>query len=146
MLQPCRVTANIGLPLGSRNREACGNSEYYDFMKFTSPSPARLVSFLHLDSRRIFALGISLTFGLSVEISPKIYCSVPAMLQPMFSSSAALATVLVTVLSLLFRIGIGKQKVFHVTPAECSVDDLHKIMDEQGSVWGMRPEILSRAK
>src|ERR1700733_13221821 len=59
-----------------------------------------------LDSRRIFAVGIALIFGLSVEISPDLYRFVPAVLQPIFSSSAALATVLVTLLSLLFRIGI----------------------------------------
>lgn len=98
-----------------------------------------------LDSRRVFAVGIALIFGLSVEISPEIYRLVPALLQPIFSSSAALATVLVTLLSLLFRIGIGKRKAFTLSPGE-SVDKLRGILEEQGSAWGMRPEVLSRAE
>jgi len=99
-----------------------------------------------LDSRRIFAVGIALIFGLSVEISPDLYRSVPAALQPIFSSSASLATVLVVFLSLLFRVGIGKRKTFELAPGECSIDALHGILEQQGSAWGMRPEVLARAE
>jgi NCS2 family nucleobase:cation symporter-2 len=99
-----------------------------------------------LDSRRIFAVGIALIFGLSVEISPDLYRFVPAVLQPVFSSSAALATVLVTVLSLVFRIGIGKRKAFRLTPGENTMDTLRTILEEQGAAWGMRPEVLTRAE
>lgn len=99
-----------------------------------------------LDSRRIFAVGIALIFGLSVEISPDLYRTVPAALQPVFSSSASLATVLVVLLSLLFRIGIGKRKVFQLSAGEASMDALHGILEEQGSAWGMRAEVLTRAE
>ena len=99
-----------------------------------------------LDARRIFAVGIALIFGLSVEISPELYRSVPAALQPVFSSSASLATVLVVLLSLLFRIGIGKRKAFQLSPGESSMDKLHGILEEQGSAWGMRSEVLTRAE
>lgn len=98
-----------------------------------------------LDSRRIFAVGIALIFGLSVEISPELYRFVPPLLQPIFSSSAALATVLVTLLSLLFRIGIRKTRQFKLSPGE-SVDELRGILEEQGAAWGMRPEVLARAE
>jgi xanthine permease XanP len=99
-----------------------------------------------LDSRRIFAVGIALIFGLSVEISPDLYRFVPAVLQPIFSSSASLATVLVTVLSLLFRIGIGKRKAFQLSPGESSMDALRGNLEEQGAAWGMRPEVVTRAE
>jgi NCS2 family nucleobase:cation symporter-2 len=99
-----------------------------------------------LDSRRIFAVGISLIFGLSVEISPDLYRFVPAVLQPIFSSSAALATVLVTLLSLFFRIGIRKRKVFTLSTGERFADTLRANLEEQGSAWGMRPEVLTRAQ
>jgi xanthine permease XanP len=99
-----------------------------------------------LDSRRTFAVGIALIFGLSLEISPDIYRFVPKLLQPVFSSSAAFATVLVTLLSLLFRIGIGKRKAFKLSPEECSIDTLHAIVEEQGSAWGMRREVVARAE
>ena len=99
-----------------------------------------------LDSRRIFAVGIALIFGLSVEISPDMYRFVPALIQPVFSSSAALATVLVTLLSLMFRIGIGKRREFKLSAGEVSVDTLRGILEEQGAAWGMRQEVLTRAE
>jgi xanthine permease XanP len=99
-----------------------------------------------LDSRRIFAVGIALIFGLSLEISPDIYRSVPVILQPVFSSSAALATVLVTALGLLFRIGIRKRRAFQLSVEDCSSDALHQIMEEQGAMWGMRREVVTRAE
>ena len=46
-----------------------------------------------LDARRIFAVGISFIFGLSVDISPDLYREVPEFLRPVFSSSVALATI-----------------------------------------------------
>jgi xanthine permease XanP len=62
-----------------------------------------------LDARRIFAVGIALIFGLSVEIMPDLYHTFPASLKPVFSSSTSVAAVLVVILSLLFRIGLKKQ-------------------------------------
>jgi xanthine permease XanP len=62
-----------------------------------------------LDSRRIFAVGIALVFGLSVEIAPELYRGVPELIRPVFASSTALATIIAVALSLLFRIGLAKQ-------------------------------------
>jgi xanthine permease XanP len=99
-----------------------------------------------LDARRIFAVGIALIFGLSLEISPDMYRRVPAMLQPVFSSSSSLATMLVVLLSFLFRIGIRKSKSFELMPGDKSIEVLRGIMDEQGSLWAMRREVVARAE
>jgi xanthine permease XanP len=56
-----------------------------------------------LDARRIFVIGIAVVFGLSVEMIPGMYGSVPVWIKPLFSSSLALGTVLVVVLNLLFQ-------------------------------------------
>jgi xanthine permease XanP len=98
-----------------------------------------------LDARRIFAVGISLIFGLSVEIAPELYRPVPAFLHPIFGSSTSLATVLVVVLSLLFRIGLKKQRSLELRSGEDSLDAITHFMDEQGSGWGMRKEVVTRA-
>jgi xanthine permease XanP len=98
-----------------------------------------------LDARRIFAVGISLIFGLSIEIAPDLYRPVPAFLHPIFSSSTSLATVLVVILSLLFRIGLKKQRSLELRSGEDSLDSVMHFMDEQGSAWGMRKEVVSRA-
>jgi xanthine permease XanP len=63
-----------------------------------------------LDARRTFVVGIPFIFGLSVAMVPGLYAKVPAALAPMFGSSLSLATILVIVLNLLFRIGVETRK------------------------------------
>jgi xanthine permease XanP len=99
-----------------------------------------------LDSRRIFAVGIALIFGLSVEISPGLYTHVPAVFQPIFGSSVALATVLVVFLSLLFRLGVAKQVRFKVEVGPAAFDTIHYMLEEQGAAWGMRRDVVIRAE
>jgi NCS2 family nucleobase:cation symporter-2 len=57
------------------------------------------------DTRRIFVVGISLSFGLSVDLLPELYADVGPMLRPLFDSSLTLTTVLAVVLNQLLRIG-----------------------------------------
>lgn len=99
-----------------------------------------------LDSRRIFAVGVSLIFGLSVEISPDVYRFAPEILRPIFSSSTSLATILLVTLSLLFRLGVSKERRFVFHPGTETLDSIHKIMEEQGGTWGMRREVEVRAE
>jgi xanthine permease XanP len=97
-----------------------------------------------LDSRRIFAVGISLLFGLSVDMAPELYRHVPDVVRPLFGSSTALATVLVVSLSLLFRLGIAKRVGFEVVPGD-AMEKINSMMEEHGSAWGMRREVVVRA-
>ena len=92
----------------------------------------------HLCSRHF------LLFGLSVDMAPELYRTIPEVLHPLFSSSTALATVLVVSLSLLFRLGIARRVSLEVVPG----DDMEKIdstMEEQGAAWGMRREVVISA-
>lgn len=98
-----------------------------------------------LDARRILAVGIALVFGLSVEITPQLYVGVPELLRPIFASSTAFATVLVVVLNLVFRIGVKKKSSFELIPAQDNLDKITAFMDEHGSAWGMRRDVVSRA-
>jgi len=58
-----------------------------------------------LDTRMTFVIGISLAFGLSLDVLPEVYAFVPNLLRPLFASSLTLATVLAVVLHQVFRIG-----------------------------------------
>jgi len=98
-----------------------------------------------LDARRIFAVGIALIFGLSVEIVPDLYRTFPTYLKPIFSSSTSVATVLVVILSLLFRMGIKKQRSLEMRTGKDHLDEITQFMEDQGSAWGMRKEVVSRA-
>jgi len=60
------------------------------------------------DTRKSFVLGTALCFGLSLDILPQLYVSVPAWLRPLFGSSLTLATVVAVVLFQLLRHGAAK--------------------------------------
>jgi NCS2 family nucleobase:cation symporter-2 len=98
-----------------------------------------------LDARRIFAIGLALVFGLSVELAPELYRNVPELLHPVFASSTALATVIAVALSLVFRIGLAKQGKLELVPGADNLDEIARFMDQHGGAWGMRREVVSRA-
>lgn len=52
---------------------------------------------------------------------------------------------LVVILSLLFRIGLKKHRSLELRASEDSLDAITQFMDEQGSAWGMRKEVVTRA-
>jgi NCS2 family nucleobase:cation symporter-2 len=99
-----------------------------------------------LDARRTFVLGVAMIFGLSVDVVPGLYQHVPWMLQPIFGSEMALATVLVIALNLLFRIGVAKTHTIELQPDAKNVEDtIITFMEQRGAAWGMRKEVEERA-
>jgi len=56
-----------------------------------------------VDQRKTFVIGISLIFGLGLDIMPSVFAGVPSWLRPLFSSSLTLATVLAVVLHQVLR-------------------------------------------
>jgi len=98
-----------------------------------------------LDARRIFVIGIPLIFGLSVDVVPGLYQGVPSAIQPLFASSLALATVLVVVLNMVFRIGIARQKTLTLTPGIDGSSKVIEFMEAQGQLWGARRDVVQRA-
>jgi xanthine permease XanP len=67
------------------------------------------------DTKKTFVLGVSIIFGLSLEILPDLYSGVSPWLRPLFESSLTLTTVLAVVLNQL--LGIRKKKEGPVTGA-----------------------------
>jgi xanthine permease XanP len=55
------------------------------------------------DPRKAFVIGGPLIFGLSLEILPSLYASFPGWLQPIFSSSLTLSTVLAVIFNQILR-------------------------------------------
>lgn len=62
-----------------------------------------------LDTRKIFIIGISFYFGLSLDILPGLYIHAPVWLKPIFSSPLTLSTVIAILLNQLLRIRPDKQ-------------------------------------
>jgi xanthine permease XanP len=56
------------------------------------------------DTRRIFVIGTSLCFGLSLDMSPDLYAHLTPWLRPLFESSLTLSTVIAVALNQLLRV------------------------------------------
>jgi xanthine permease XanP len=99
-----------------------------------------------LDARKIYVIGVSLVFGLSVDIVPQVYHHISKWLQPMTSSSLSLATAMAIILNLIFRLGIASRAVLEVRePAEASSKRIFRFMKRRGAVWGARADVIDRA-
>ncbi len=61
-----------------------------------------------MDNRRTFVIGISIIFGLSLDLLPALYAGIPVGIRPLFESSLTLSTVLAVVLNQVLRLGAPK--------------------------------------
>jgi NCS2 family nucleobase:cation symporter-2 len=57
------------------------------------------------DMAMTFVIGLSLAFGLSVDVLPSIFSDVPSWARPILGSSLTVATLLAIGLHQLFRLG-----------------------------------------
>jgi xanthine permease XanP len=70
------------------------------------------------DTGKTFVLGVSIIFGLSLDILPDLYTGVHPWLRPLFESSLTFATVLAVTLNQLLRIGSKKQQPADAVPKD----------------------------
>ncbi len=98
-----------------------------------------------LDARKTFMIGLALVFGLSTDMLPGQYHSVPGVLQPLFNSSFSLATITAIVLNMLFRIGVTQRQNIAIRPGLDSADTIYDFMERAGAAWGARREVVQRA-
>ena len=82
-----------------------------------------------MDSRKTFVIGLSLIFGLSVDILPDVYANAHPRIQPIFSSFLSTATVSAVVFNLIFRIGIAKKASLVMETAVGSTEKIFTFMD-----------------
>jgi len=97
-----------------------------------------------LDSRRIFVIGISFIFGISVYLLPNAYAGVPVLIRPLFDSALSLATVVAIFLNLVMRIGIKKKVTLTIDRAASISDQVFTLMERQGEQWAARKEVIQR--
>ena len=112
---------------------------------FVVPTAMQICSSRMLNSRRMFVLGISLTFGFGVNMVPGFGESFPLWLQPLTQNALALGTILAISLHLLFRIGIATHRVLEFLPGTDANEAVFLFFRECGGEWGARPEVISRA-
>jgi xanthine permease XanP len=99
-----------------------------------------------LDARKIFVIGTSFIFGISVFLYPQAYRQVHPLLQPIFSSALSLSTISVVILNLIFRLGISQHQVLTVNPEDRhALENLSTFIQRQGAAWGARREVIKLA-
>ncbi len=58
-----------------------------------------------MDNRKTFVIGVSIIFGLSLDLLPSLYTGVPTVIRPFFESSLTLSTVMAIILNQVLRLG-----------------------------------------
>lgn len=99
-----------------------------------------------LDSRALFAVGLSLCAGLAVLQMPQLAEQAPEGLRFLLGSGFVVAGVLVVALNLLFRLGVAQraQRPLHASSAQWHAD-ITNFVETQGAAWGARRAVVQRA-
>ncbi len=99
-----------------------------------------------MDPRKIFILGISLIFGLSVSALLQVYAQIENhWMRPIFTSSLYFSTLLAILLTLIFRIGLTKRSRQQLEAGTTTYDHIRDLMERHGALWGARQEVVNRA-
>ena len=112
---------------------------------FVMPTAMQICSSRMLDARRMFVLGLSMTFGFGVAVVPAFGAAFPLWLQPLTRNALAVGTLLAISLHLLFRIGIASHQTILLSPSPDLSDKIDLFLKRCGGAWGARPEVVSRA-
>ncbi|MHB8164253.1 MAG: uracil-xanthine permease family protein [Methanoregula sp.] len=97
-----------------------------------------------LDSRKIFVIGISFIFGISVYLIPGAYAGVPLLIRPLFDSALSLTTVIAISLNMVMRIGVKQRITAPIDPSGSISDQIFTLMERQGETWAARGEVIHR--
>jgi xanthine permease XanP len=98
-----------------------------------------------IDARKTFVVGISLIFGLTVDIIPNAFEGIHPWISPIFSSSLSVAAITALTLNLIFRIGIANKVRLELSPEMDTSEKIFEFMERNGGAWAARREIISRA-
>lgn len=114
---------------------------------FMVVSGIQMMTLRMLDARKMYVIGISFIFGLSVDIAPALYSSVAIVFKPMFSSSLALASISAILMNFIFRLGVANKVeiVFGVDGNLPSSREIFDFMEANGTAWAARKDIIDRA-
>ncbi|MBP1750205.1 MAG: Xanthine/uracil permease [Deltaproteobacteria bacterium] len=97
-----------------------------------------------MDPRKTFVIGLSVVFGLSIDLMPDLFKNVHPWIKPFFSSSLSLATISVIILNVLLRIGVARSAHIELRPGVDSSDTIFDFMERHGSEWGAFRDVVQR--
>lgn len=98
-----------------------------------------------LNERRMLVIGVSTILGLSVTAVPGLYHNVPDWLEPLFHSELTVAAVAALLLNVVFRIGVGRRAETTFELGRMPLAAVYDFLEQQGSTWGARRDVMQRA-
>jgi len=98
-----------------------------------------------MEARHTYIIGVSVLFGLTADAIPGAFVNLPEWLRALLSSGLTLATIMVVVLNLVFRIGTSNRHSLVLQPGSDDVNKIYDFMEHAGSQWGARREVVERA-
>ncbi len=113
---------------------------------FIFVSGLQIIASRLLDVRRTFVIGLSFISAIAVDISPEYFKTLPAVLQPLVSSSMVTGMVMAILLNLVFRIGTRQVQRLEIGADGVDPRALGEFMDACGASWGARRDVIERAK
>lgn len=113
---------------------------------FIIVSGLQIVAARLLDVRRTFVIGLALIVALAVDSAPTYFSALPAVIQPLVSSSLVAGLIVAIALNLVFRIGTRKVQRFVVPSGAVDPVALGQFIDQCGASWGARRDVIERAK
>ena len=99
-----------------------------------------------IDSRKTFIIGLSIIFGLMIDIMPDTFNHFPQWIQPIFASSLSASTLLAVTLNMIFRIGIKSTATTEIVCGQDRSTDIFQFFESNGRRWAARGEIVDKAK
>lgn len=106
----------------------------------------QVISSRLLDSRKIFGLGIAMSFGLARLVDPHFFETLPGWIQPWVGSALTVAVALVLILNAVLRIGTGARSHLKLDLATLSAEKLADIVEEQGKLWAVELQTAHRVR
>jgi len=97
-----------------------------------------------MDTRKIFVIGVSIIFGLSVDIVPQAFSHLPDIVKPITSSSLTLATVCAIFLNIFLMIGTRKKSDISIKTKEYSSAVIADFMETFGGACSARHEVVAK--
>ena len=98
----------------------------------------------NIDTRMTYVIGLAFLFGLSKEMYPTFYSSLPAVLQKITCTSLSLSVIIALSLHLLFRIGIQKQAMLTLDNKEMSPEKLTQFIMNYAQSWQLNSSLMER--
>ncbi len=109
---------------------------------FILMSGIQIITSRMLDTRKIFIIGFSFIAGLSAELAPHVYSSIPAGFHPVFSSPLSVGAITAVLLNLIFQIGVSRNANLALSSTIPAGEPIAEFMETQGSLWGARKEVI----